>query len=67
MSNGVLLLLMYGIGHGILAVLAGTYVGFVQKLSQSNKYSKLSLYFKYMLAIVMMFIGFYMFYLAFEF
>ncbi len=64
---GLVLLLMYGIGHGVLAVLAGTYVGFVQKISQSNKYSKISLFFKYILSLLMMLIGFYMFYLAFNF
>jgi cytochrome c biogenesis protein CcdA len=35
---GILLLLLYSVGHGILAVVAGTSVGFVQKLTTSGKY-----------------------------
>jgi cytochrome c biogenesis protein CcdA len=35
---GILLLLLYSVGHGALAIFAGTSVGFVQKMSSSAKY-----------------------------
>ncbi len=62
---GILLLLLYSIGHGILAVICGTSIGFVQKLSQNKKYGKLSNALKIIMGIAMTIIGFYMFYLAF--
>jgi len=39
---GILLLLLYSIGHGILAIVAVTSIGFVQVLSASEKYGKAS-------------------------
>ena len=36
------LLLLYSIGHGILAIVAGTSIGFVEKLSASDKYGRAS-------------------------
>lgn len=36
----ILLLLLYSIGHGILAIVGGTSIGVVQKLSSSEKYGK---------------------------
>ena len=62
---GVVLLLLYSIGHGILAIVCGTSIGFVQKLSQNEKYGKLSNGLKIIMGIAMTLIGFYMFYLAF--
>ncbi len=62
---GVVLLLLYSVGHGILAVICGTSVGFVEKLSQSKKYARLSNLLKIIMGIFMALIGFYMFYLAF--
>ena len=62
---GVLLLLVYSIGHGILAVVAGTSIGFVQKLTKSESYGKLSLVLKGIMGGVVLLIGFYMFYLGF--
>ncbi len=62
---GIFLLLLYGIGHGILSVVCGTSIGFVQKLSQSEKYMKTSKILKITMGILMSLIGFYMFYLAF--
>ncbi len=62
---GILLLLMYSIGHGILAVVAGTSVGFVQRLAGSEKYGKTSLILKTIMGVLIMLIGFYMFYLGF--
>lgn len=62
---GMLLLLLYAIGHGILAIIAGTSVGFVQKLSSSDKYGKASTVVKIIMGALILLIGFYMFYLGF--
>lgn len=62
---GILLLLLYSIGHGILAVIAGTSIGFVQKLSASEKYGKASFALKIIMGALILLIGFYMFYLGF--
>jgi cytochrome c biogenesis protein CcdA len=62
---GILLLLLYSAGHGILAIVAGTSVGFVQKLSQSENYGKASSILKVIMGSVILVLGFYMFYLGF--
>lgn len=62
---GVLLLLLYSIGHGILAIIAGTSIGFVQKLSSSEKYGKASTALKVAMGFLILLIGLYMFYLGF--
>ncbi len=62
---GILLLLLYSIGHGILAIVAGTSIGFVQKLSSSEKYGKASTVLKIVMGALILVIGFYMFYLGF--
>ena len=62
---GILLLLIYSLGHSILVIIAGTSVGFVQKLSQSDKYGKASKIMKIFMGILILLIGLYMFYLGF--
>lgn len=62
---GILLLLLYSIGHGILAVIAGTSIGFVQKFSSSEKYGRASFVLKIIMGVLILLIGFYMFYLGF--
>ena len=62
---GILLLLLYSIGHGILAIIAGTSIGFVQKLSSSEKYGKASTVLKIVMGALILLIGFYMFYFGF--
>lgn len=62
---GIILLLIYSVGHGVLAIIAGTSIAFVKKLSQSEKYGKLSVVLKIVMGILILFIGFYMFYLGF--
>lgn len=62
---GILLLLIYSVGHGVLAVIAGTSMGFVSKLSKSDGYGRLSGFFKNIMGIVILLIGFYMLYLGF--
>jgi cytochrome c biogenesis protein CcdA len=61
---GVLLLALYSIGHSFLVLLAGTSVGFVQKLSSSEKYGSLSNVFRIVMGTIILFIAFYMFYLG---
>lgn len=62
---GGFLLLLYAVGHGILALVAGTSVSFVQKLTQSKKYGPLSTALKIGMGVMILLIGFYMFYLGF--
>lgn len=62
---GIVLLLLYSIGHGILSIVAGTSIGFVQKLSNSPQYGKASSVLKNIMGFLILLIGFYMFYLGF--
>lgn len=62
---GILLLLCYALGHGILAIVAGTSVGFVNKLSKNKKYGVFSTVLKIGMGGVILIIAFYMFYLGF--
>ncbi len=62
---GIILLLLYSIGHGILSIVAGTSIGFVQKLSSNPKYGKVSSFLKVFMGMIILLIGFYMFYLGF--
>ncbi|SMC70239.1 cytochrome c biogenesis protein CcdA [Papillibacter cinnamivorans] len=62
---GIVLLLFYSVGHGMLAVLAGTSVGFVKKLSGSGGYGKLSAVLKYVMGALILLLGLYMLYLGF--
>ena len=62
---GILLLLLYSIVHGILAIIAGTSIGFVLKLSSSERYGKASTILKIVMGALILLIGFYMFYLGF--
>ncbi len=62
---GILLLLLYSIGHGILAVIAGTSIGFVQKLSASKNYGRISNILKIVMGSLILLLGFYMFYIGF--
>ena len=62
---GIILLLIYSIGHGLLAVISGTSISFIKKISASDKYGKLSNALKIIMGSIICLIGFYMFYLAF--
>lgn len=62
---GVLLMLLYSIGHSALVMVAGTSIGFVQKISESSKYKTVAAVLKYVMGAAILFIGFYMFWLAF--
>lgn len=62
---GILLLLLYSIGHSVLVLVAGTSIGFVKKLTASEKYGAFSKWLKYLMGTAILLIGFYMFYLGF--
>lgn len=63
--RGILLLLLYSLGHSFLVLIAGTSVGFVHKLSASEKYGGVSKILRIFMGILIMLIAFYMFYLGF--
>ncbi len=63
--QGTLLLLVYSIGHGILAVIAGTSVGFVNKIVNDDKYGKISNVLKIIMGTLVLLIGLYMIYQGF--
>lgn len=62
---GVLLMLLYSIGHSVLVLAAGTSVGLVKKVTSSGRYGLFSKILKYVMGGVILLIAFYMFYLGF--
>jgi cytochrome c-type biogenesis protein len=64
-ARGLLLLLLYSIGHSFLVIVAGTSMAFVTNLTSNNKYSTFSKVLKYLMGLAILIIAFYMFYLGF--
>ena len=62
---GALLMLFYGVGHGILAVAAGSSIGMVNQLMKSERYGALSRVLKIVTGVLILLIGLYLFYLGF--
>ncbi len=62
---GVFLLLLYSLGNSTLVLVAGTSVGFVKKLSASEKYGVVSKVLNIIMGTLILLIAFYMFYLGF--
>ncbi|NLV33718.1 MAG: cytochrome c biogenesis protein CcdA [Clostridiaceae bacterium] len=62
---GILLFVLYSIGHGVLSVIAGTSLGFVQKLAANEKYGKFSKILTIVMGFLILAMGLYMFYLGF--
>jgi len=62
---GALLMLFYGVGHGILAVVAGSSIGMVNQLMKSERYGALSRALKITTGVLILLIGLYLFYLGF--
>lgn len=62
---GMALLLLYSVGHSVLVLVAGTSIGFVKKLTASNKYGTFSKVLKFMMGLAILAISLYMFYLGF--
>lgn len=63
--RGLMLLLLYSIGHSVLIIVAGTSMAFVTKITSSDKYGVFSKVLKYFMGLAILLIGFYMFYLGF--
>lgn len=62
---GALLMLLYGVGHGALAVLAGSSIGAVNRLKASERYGKLARAAQILMGFLILAIGLYLFYLGF--
>ena len=62
---GILLMLLYSVGHSALVMVAGTSIGFVQKINASSKYTTAAAVLKIVMGTAILLIGFYMFWLAF--
>jgi cytochrome c biogenesis protein CcdA len=62
---GIILLLLYSIGHSVLLMVAGTSVGFVKQLSRSERYGRASQILKIVMGSVILILGFYLLYLGF--
>lgn len=62
---GVLLLLLYSVGNGALAVICGTSIGLVKKISGNEKFGKAANIIKVIMGILILLLAFYLFYLAF--
>jgi len=62
---GMLLLLLYSLGHSVLVLVAGTSIGFVKQVTSSGKYGAFSVVLKYVMGAVVLLIALYMFYLGF--
>jgi len=62
---GLLLLLLYSVGHSFLVIIAGTSVGFVQKVSSNRSYGIASKVLKIFMGTMILLLSFYMFYLGF--
>lgn len=62
---GILLMLLYSVGHSALVIAAGTSIGFVQKINASGNYKTEASVSKIIMGALILLIGFYMFWLAF--
>ena len=62
---GLILLLLYALGHSILLLVAGTSIGFVHQVSTSQRYERFSKIIKIVLGSLILLLSFYMFYLGF--
>lgn len=61
----ILLMILYSIGHSTLVIVAGTSIGFVQKINSNKKYQKAGTILKVATGIGILLVGLYMFWLAF--
>lgn len=62
---GTLLLLLYSIGHSILLIIVGTSTSTLRKITNSSNYGALSNVLKVSTGLIILILGFYMFYLGF--
>lgn len=62
---GIVLLLLYSVGHSALVIVAGTSIGFVKTMTSNNQYGRFSMVLRIVMGSVILLIAFYMFYLGF--
>lgn len=62
---GILMLLLYSVGHCALMLVAGTFVGFTNEITHSPKFVKVSKVIKIIMGLLIMALSGYMFYCAF--
>lgn len=62
---GIVMLLLYSIGHCVLIFMAGTSIGLVEAISSSSKTQRVGRVLKIVLAIIIFIAGFYLLYLGF--
>jgi len=62
---GVIMLFLYSIGHCVLIFMAGTSIGLVEEISNSNKTIFIGKLLKILLAVIIFITGFYLLYLGF--
>lgn len=62
---GIVLMLLYSIGHSALVIVAGTSMGFVKNINENEKYKKLVAALKIFMGTAILLIGLCMFWLAF--
>ena len=61
---GILLLLLYSLGHSVLVLIAGTSLSFVNNISSSKYYGKISKLLNFLMGLLILLLAFYMFYLG---
>ncbi len=62
---GVMLMIIYSIGHCIIVIIAGISADFIQKIANNQKYIKFSNVIKIIIGIILLVISLYLFYLGF--
>lgn len=65
LTNGIFYMLAYSIGSSVIIILAGTSLGFVQRLAKSEKYTKAGKIFKTVFGILTLILALYLFYQGF--
>lgn len=63
---GIVLLLLFSLGHAILSIIAGTSVGLVQRISESPKYERIGRIIKISLGIMILLVALWLFWEAFS-
>lgn len=62
---GMLLMLLYSVGHSALVMVAGTSMSFVRRINESERYGRFASVLKIVMGIAILIVGLYMFWLAF--
>ena len=62
--QGILLLLLYSVGHGALLVAVGTSTGLARRITRSEKFGKYSQLFRWVTGGLILLLGLYMLYLG---